>query len=139
MSRWDQEFMEFIEREIGRELNDRQRELLLGVHGSDGPIEAHIPAMKRKPRVARKVKALFMFGPSHGKSFFVTHPAPELLYTVDDDPPLFMAVEYPRDIGRNRLSRHHYRRLNEYSSAQGEDCALYVHDENCCDKTFPAD
>lgn len=120
-------------------LDERQREFMKMYQQAilEDDIPAYIRQGKSRPRT---VQALMMFGPSHGKTMEATHPAPEVLVTVADVSPVGF-VDYskmtPGEMARStRIGQHRYRRMDTFSSAQGEDVVLYTHDENCCDETL---
>ena len=84
--------------------------------------------------------AILLFGPSHGCCVKVvaSQRTPEL-YTVDQEPLDLSPADHLTPIQlaeRTRINRHVYRYHDVMSSPNAEDVAIYVHDENCCEKTL---
>lgn len=83
--------------------------------------------------------AILLFGPSHGTCMNIVAGCP-VVYTADSEPPDFRPMDNmtPQEmIAATKIHRHTYRYQDVMSSMNGEDVAIYVHDENCCEKVIP--
>lgn len=84
--------------------------------------------------------ALFMFGPMHGKSMRLGQSVRNevMLACPPKVEPRFEPLESREEVLKhmriNMPRNHRYRRLDQFSSAQGEDVTLYIHSEDCCDE-----
>jgi hypothetical protein len=83
-----------------------------------------------------------MFGPAHGMTIevgdppmkdFVVAEAPD--YERDFLRQYRFGDGMPPDLGE-RMKVHHYQLYDAFSSMNAEDCAIYTHNEMCCDKTY---
>jgi hypothetical protein len=91
-------------------------------------------------REPRNVKVILMFGPCHGTTMELAENAKECIAIARDEIDIgrnFSGASREEIVQSTRIGRHRYRYDQMYSSMNGEDCALFVHDENCCEKTFP--
>lgn len=92
------------------------------------------------PQYATEIMALFMFGPMHGKSMRLGQNVRNevMLACPPKVEPRFEPYESREEMlnhmRTNVLRNHRYRRLDQFSSAQGEDVTLFIHAEDCCDE-----
>ena len=125
---------------LDADINQRQRDMLQAIlekANANGDPARWVNGLSRKQ--TQRVSALFMFGPAHGKTMLVNPGS-----TVDVALPVARSMfdfydtaeQVRNSVGRNRINTHRYRRMDQFSSAQGEDVTLYIHDENCCDDTM---
>lgn len=89
----------------------------------------------------KSIPILLMFGPCHGMTLHLPMHILQSgqLYVMEDAP----VRHVERDIFLNgpmpftdKGLRHVYTRMDEFSNENMEECALFLHDEGCCERTM---
>ena len=91
-----------------------------------------------RPQPRMLQDAILLFGPCHGLTVRIQEGAKQFdAVSREDSAPRFEPYEFGNPMPSTRGQMHMYRYDQMYSSMNGEDCVVLVHDENCCDKTIP--
>lgn len=83
---------------------------------------------------------MLMFGPCHGMVLNMVDLNKDIMVSkAGQDVPTFSRSELREKpdwtLNASRRDMHRYTRYDEFSSINGEDCALYTHAERCCEMT----
>lgn len=91
------------------------------------------------PKGPTNMKAIMIFGPKHGQNCEVNYPPPQQIAMLED-----AEIDWgptkpgPPEPGFTHVGRHMYELQDTMTNNNGEDCVVYVHDINCCEKTMDA-
>lgn len=86
------------------------------------------------------INVVLLFGPAHGQTMKVSGPPADELVWRETEPPVWAFNERPEGPPNPRefmQGLHRYRKEDEMESSNMEECVLYVHHENCCEKVIP--
>ena len=105
-------------------------------------LEDELRSRLGKDAKPRSVYVILMFGPAHGATMQITerhYLSHQAIVVPDQARPIFPQFGNPaRKPGPPGLPKHHlYRFDDEYESDNMEECAIYVHQEGCCEQKMP--
>lgn len=85
------------------------------------------------------IAVILAFGPEHGRTFYVQPPLQQQIFTMEDVMPSFQEYRFGEPFGDKKPSmmnpRHTYA-LHDVFDQGMEECAIYFHADECCEKTY---
>lgn len=88
------------------------------------------------------VNILLMFGPGHGQTMQLPEDlcAKQIVWQEPTDFAFDQASTFGNPYGLpSKKKIHAYQKMEEFSSPNMEDCILYAHHDDCCDKPWMGD
>lgn len=82
------------------------------------------------------INALLMFGPCHGKTFEIEEGKRDVLVPEENGTIMYQRYDEGASLVPIHHKAHRYVLLDEFSSSNCEDVAVYTHEEDCCDTTI---